>query len=173
MSVVSKIKLMLKLRKKEYRDAYVSEHIKTSLPIQIKILREQRGWSQEHLAQLAKTTQTVISRVEDPNYGKLNLSSLLKMASAFDIALIVKFVPFSKILNEFEDVSPKNLRVDNFEQEVLILENWATEKDGETRETLTTDNIVYLNDYRKNISAVSSTNFTEKSIEPSVSVYRG
>jgi hypothetical protein len=36
------------------------------------------------------------------------------MAAAFDVALLVKFVSFSRFLREFEDVSPSALEVPSF-----------------------------------------------------------
>ena len=103
------------------------------IPIQTRILREQRELSQGQLAERVKTTQSVISRLEDPNYGKLSLSSLLKLASAYDVALLVKFVPFSRLLHEFEDASPHALSAKEFTEELSALEAWA---DG-THETNT------------------------------------
>lgn len=125
MSVSSKQKLLAKLRNKEYRDAYVVEHVKTSAPIQIRTLREQHGFTQSELARRAGMTQTVISRLEDPNYGNLTINSLLKIASGLDVALLVKFVPFSRLLDEFKDVSPEAIAAESFEQEINKLEQWA------------------------------------------------
>jgi len=125
MTVISLKKILKKLKNKRYRDAYAVEHVQTSIPFQIRALREQRGWTQERLAREAKTTQTAISRVEDPNYGKLSLNSLYKLASAFDVALLVKFVPFSRLLNEFKDVSPEALSAESFDTEGVKLEGWA------------------------------------------------
>jgi transcriptional regulator with XRE-family HTH domain len=126
-SVTSEEKLISKLEKsKAYREAYVSEHVKTSVPLQMRHLREQRELTQAQLAELAKTTQTVISRLEDPNYGNLTLNSLLKIASAFDIGLLVKFVPFSRLLLEFQDLSPKALSVKSFIEELEVLKKWAS-----------------------------------------------
>jgi transcriptional regulator with XRE-family HTH domain len=134
MSVTSKGRLLAKLKNKAYRAAFVIEHVKTSVPLQIHALREQFGWTQGQLAERAKTTQTVISRLEDPNYGNLSLNSLLKLASAFDIGLLVKFVPFSRLLHEFQDLSPQALFAKPFVEELPTLEVWAKEstKEGST-----------------------------------------
>jgi transcriptional regulator with XRE-family HTH domain len=139
-SVPSKAKLLGKLvNNKVYRDAYVAEHVKTSVPLHIHYLREERELTQAQLAEKAKTTQTVISRLEDPNYGNLTLNSLLKIASAFDIALLVRFVPFSRLLTEFEDLSPRALLVPSFEQELTTLKTWAV--NGKKRRTSRKKNI--------------------------------
>jgi transcriptional regulator with XRE-family HTH domain len=114
MSVASKEKLIKKLSNKNYRDAYVEESVKTSMPFQIKALREQRDWSQAILGKQTSMKQNAISRIESAEYGALGINTLLRLASAFDCALLVKFVPFSRLLSEFEDVSSKALEVSAF-----------------------------------------------------------
>jgi transcriptional regulator with XRE-family HTH domain len=126
-SVVSKIKLLAKLRKKAYRDAYVEEHVKTSLPFQIRTMREQpeRNWSQAELGSRAGMRQNAISRLEKADYGNLNVNTLLRLASAFDVALLIKFVPFRKLMEEFSDLSTQALEVPSFDFELPVLEDFA------------------------------------------------
>jgi transcriptional regulator with XRE-family HTH domain len=131
-SLRSRTSLVAKLLKnKPYRDAYVVEHVRNGVPFQIRSMRDQREWTQARLGQEAKKPQNVISRLEDPNYGKLTIQTLLEIASAFDTALIVKFVPFSRLLKEFEDVSPAELSVKSIldKEEVAALEDWAAKDD--------------------------------------------
>jgi hypothetical protein len=59
----------------------------------------------------------VISRLEDPECGSVNLNTLLKIAKAFDVSLIAKFVPFSKFLEEAKNISPEVLTAKNFTDE--------------------------------------------------------
>lgn len=127
MSVTSKIKLLAKLRDKEYRNAYVEEKVATSLPFQIRALREQpdRDWSQAELGRRAGMRQNAISRLEDAESGTPSISTLLRLARAFDVALLVKFVPFSKLLHEFADLSSEALSAQSFEQEIHELERDA------------------------------------------------
>ena len=40
----------------------------------------------------------MISRYENPDYGKYSISTLLELAAAFDVALAVRFVPFSELV---------------------------------------------------------------------------
>ena len=86
-------RLIEKLKDKIYRDSFVSDHISVGLPFQIKALRQQRKWTQEKLAEKAQMKQAVISRLEN-NYERFTLSTLRKLASGFDVALLVKFVGF-------------------------------------------------------------------------------
>jgi hypothetical protein len=73
--------------------------------------------------------------LEDPNYGNLTLNSLLKIAAAFDIGLLVKFVPFSRLLLEFQDLSPKTLSVQSFIEELSRLKELAMERDDRKIDT--------------------------------------
>jgi len=120
-NVISRAKKVGRLKDKGYRDAYVAEHVRTGTPHQIRILREQREWTQGELGRRSGKPQNVISRLEDPNYGKLTIQSLLDLASAFDVALIIKFVPFSRLMGELEKLSPESLEVPSFSQDAGLL----------------------------------------------------
>lgn len=116
-------KKLNRLKKKAYRDAYVGAQIDQGLAYQIKAIRESRGWDQKELARrIGLRSQSAVARMEDPSYGKLSISSLKKLGRAFDVGLLVKFVPFSRILTETEDLSPDALSVRSFEEEVQDLE---------------------------------------------------
>lgn len=116
--------LLTKMKNKKYRDSYMVSHISIGIPHQIRALRQQRGWNQKKLGTKAEKPQNVISRVEDPNYGKYSLSTLLDIASAFDVALLVKFVPFSRFIQEHHDVQPTSLHVASFDEEFAQTENY-------------------------------------------------
>lgn len=112
-----------KLSKKEYRAAYVKSTIAHGLAHQIRVNREMRAWTQAELAEKCGSTtkQATISRLEDPAYGKHTLNTLVKLASAFDVALVVKFVPYSKFLIETSDKSPCGLFAKSYSGENLFL----------------------------------------------------
>ncbi len=40
----------------------------------------------------------MISRYENPDYGRYLISTLLDLAAAFDVALVVHFAPFSELV---------------------------------------------------------------------------
>jgi transcriptional regulator with XRE-family HTH domain len=109
--------LVRKLEDKEYRDAFVSEQIFSGLPLKIRSLREQRRLSQKQLGEKTSVAQAWVSKLEDPNYGKLTLSTLLRLASAFDVGLEVDFVPFSKVLDNALGRSKGSFKVGSFEQD--------------------------------------------------------
>lgn len=102
---------------KEYRHAFVEESVKTGIAFQARALRLSKGWSQKELGEKAGKPQNVISRLEDPDYGSFTIRTLLDLASAFDVALLVRFVSFGQLLHQLRDVSPKALAVPDFEKE--------------------------------------------------------
>ncbi len=103
---------------KPYRDAYIGAHIKNNIAYQTRLMREQRNWTQQQLAEKADKTQNTISRLEDPSYGKLTIKTLLELASSFDVALLIKFVPFSDFLNETQALSAEALSAKSFTEEL-------------------------------------------------------
>lgn len=119
-------KLITELRNKEYRDAFVSEHIDTGIPFQIRALREQRSWTQKELADRAGVTQVWISRIENPNYSGFSIKTLLKLASAFDIGLIVRFVPISNLVKWELQLSPESLQAVSFNEDPYFRETEET-----------------------------------------------
>ncbi len=106
--------LLKKFTDKEYRDNFVQEYIFSRIPLKIKSMRDARDMSQQELGQMAGIAQPWVSKLEDPNYGRLTLSTLLKIASAFDVALNVDFVPFSEILNRSSSLSENDFAVPSY-----------------------------------------------------------
>ena len=106
------------LKDKEYRVLFVSEEIDTGLPYQIRAMRQDRGWSQEELAARTGMKQATISRVESVDYGRYSLQTLKRLASAFDVALTVRFAPFSVLVDAFVDLSDNDLRISSFSDDV-------------------------------------------------------
>lgn len=94
-----------KFKNKKFRDAFVASQFKRSIPFQIAAVRKKLGWSQEDLADAAKLTQGVVSRAENPDYGNLTFNTVLRIASGLDVAVIIEFVPFSRLLHVFENRS--------------------------------------------------------------------
>jgi transcriptional regulator with XRE-family HTH domain len=114
---------------KTFRDSYVHEHLKNGISFQIRSMREDRGWTQGELGAAARKPRNVITRLEDPNYGKLTIKTLLEMASAFDVALLIKFIPFSRLLREYDDTSPAALTARSIIKDKQQLSRWAQNKD--------------------------------------------
>jgi transcriptional regulator with XRE-family HTH domain len=110
--VSTKASLIRKLRKsKDYRAAFVDSEISIGLPFQIRALRERCGWSQKELAVATSMLQPRICAMEQAGYGNFTLNTLKKLAAAFDVALVVKFAPFSELINWAEHFSPDTFAV--------------------------------------------------------------
>lgn len=113
--------LAAQLRSKEYRDEFVAAQLRVGLPMQCRALRESREWTQPQLAQAAQMSQPRISEIERPGERKLNLDTLLRLASAFDVALQVRFVPFSQFVDDDDELDLANFYVSPFEEDLAGL----------------------------------------------------
>lgn len=119
-------KLLQKLKgSKARRDLFVAGQIKTGIPFQVRALRDKRGWTQAQLGAELGMTQTNISRLESPGYGRLNITTLQRIASVFGVALVVRFVPFSELIQWTDKLSPEVVAPQSFEEEVEQLERVA------------------------------------------------
>ena len=107
-----------KWKKKEYRHAYMESAVEQGIAWQIKINRERRSLSQARLAEEIGSKQAAISRAEDPSYGRHSLDMLMRIANAFDCALQVKFVPYSKLARDSHDLSHAALYAHSYSEEI-------------------------------------------------------
>lgn len=110
--------LVGELREKEYRDAYVESQIRMTLPLQIRELRKRREWTQPELAERAGMGQPRISELEKPGERRLTVETLLRLASAFDVGLQVRFVPFGELIDWGEGIDIDNFNVQPFQEEL-------------------------------------------------------
>jgi transcriptional regulator with XRE-family HTH domain len=136
------------LESKKFRDSYVSENIKRVIPFNLRTMRDEREWSQAQTGQALGKPQNVVSRLESPAYGKLTLQTLLEIAHGYDVGLLIKFVPFSRLVKEYEDVSFHALSAKSVsdKEEVAALEEWAEQDDEEIGDTITAATVVSIKD---------------------------
>lgn len=117
--------LIAKLHSPEYREAFVESQIRITIPFQIRALRRQRGWSQEELAEKAGMRQPRISAMERAGGGHLNIETLIRLATAFDVALVVRFASFSELVNWSEAFDPEGFWLPSFNQDIRVRETVA------------------------------------------------
>lgn len=114
---MSKKDLLRKLENPEYRQEFLTGEIEIGLPMQIRAMREQRGWKQNFVAEKTGTKQPRFSLMEKPGYGNFSLNTLKKLASLFDVGLIVSFVPWGEMIDFIESISKKRLFIPSFEED--------------------------------------------------------
>lgn len=100
MNLTSKKGLIARLRRGENaRERFVESHLKKGIAYQLRAIREGLGWNQQQLGDKVHMTQNAISRLESPDYGKHTITTLKRLAAALDVGLIVRFVPFSEMVD--------------------------------------------------------------------------
>jgi transcriptional regulator with XRE-family HTH domain len=112
-------------RSREARAQFVSSQIDKGIPYQLRAIRDRQGLSQEEFAKAVGMNQNAISRLESPRYGRATIGTLKRLAAAFDVALAVRFVPFSHLVNWVSGtpfveygLSTESLAVPSFEEEM-------------------------------------------------------
>jgi transcriptional regulator with XRE-family HTH domain len=113
-------KIWKKFERKAYRTAFVGAHISNTVSSQIVKLREKAGWTQTELARRAGMRQSRISTLEDPNYENFEVKTLLRIAAAFDVALTVRFIPYSELARWSGNLSNDDIVVPPFEEDELV-----------------------------------------------------
>lgn len=102
------------LIQKDFRDEYMSTLVRAGICYQIQALREQLDLNQTDFAQKVGKLQSTISRLENVEHNRASVQTLLDIACAMNIALVVKFVSYPTFLDFMKDMSPDGLRVETF-----------------------------------------------------------
>lgn len=136
MSLQSKQGLRKKLGNKAYRDAFVASRISQTLAFQLRVLRQRDGLSQADLAKDLETSQNAISRMESPTYGKVSISTLRKIASHYDVGLIVRFAPFSEIADWTVNLGRTSVEISKFENDAGFIDKKSAVSETSSRPSL-------------------------------------
>jgi transcriptional regulator with XRE-family HTH domain len=107
------------MKSREYRESFVASHVSNTIAAQIFMMREDRKWTQKALAEKAGMKQSRISAIEDPDFENIEIATLRRLASAFDVGLSVRFVPFSEIAVQAGNVGTSDLCVVDFRHDAL------------------------------------------------------
>lgn len=105
---------------REYRHHYADSFLDTFMASQLAALREARGMTQAQLGELSGMKQSQISRLEDASYSGRSISSLKRLAKAFDLRLSVRFESFGTIVDETLNSSPEQLQRPSFAEEPVF-----------------------------------------------------
>lgn len=97
-----------------YRVAYSESMLDSSVATQIKVVREQRDYTQQQLAERAGMLQSRISTMEDVNYSSWSVKTLKRLAAALDCALDVRLIPYDLIIDTAHSISAQRMRVRSF-----------------------------------------------------------
>lgn len=96
---------------KEYAHAYMEEFNNMTIAAQIKALREQRGMTQQELAQRSGMKQERISALENVDYDAWTIKTLQKLARAFDVSVKMSFQAFSEGIMDVVNIKKERLEV--------------------------------------------------------------
>lgn len=92
--------LWKRLSDPDFRRQFINAHVDEGIAFQIRSLRiNNKKQTQPELAQELGVRQPLVSSWENPAYGKYSLNTLKKLAKAFDVGLLVRFVPFSTLVD--------------------------------------------------------------------------
>lgn len=155
-----KDKLMANITDKEYRESFVASHISNGIALQIRTMRGKL--TQGEFGILTDMKQEQISRLENPDNEMFTVKTLLRLAAARDVALMVRFVPFGDLIKWDLNLSTKSLEVPSFKHDPYFKEisgDTATIADndkysGLSLQAASNDNDVFnlMKDLRDNLS---------------------
>jgi hypothetical protein len=110
-------KLAVEFHDKEYRDTYVAAHTRRFLARQMRKFRGDK--SQTEFAEMLDKRQTVVSRLENPNYSGWTLGTLFDVASKLNVAVLVRFVDFPTFLKGTADQSESAQHPTEYNQDIV------------------------------------------------------
>ena len=110
------------LSDKEVRNEFAADQVRARIALLIRSLREQpdRNWTQAELGERAGKPQNVISRFEDPNYGKMSLQSLFDLAAAFDLPVWIDMPEWKDWFALIKDVPTQGMQRAGFDLNKLV-----------------------------------------------------
>jgi transcriptional regulator with XRE-family HTH domain len=115
---VSDLDNLVRFDAQAYRDGYLQSQVRGGIAYQIQALRDKTGLTQVQFAEKTGKKQSTISRLEDTEYGRVSVQTLLDIACALNIALIVRFVSYPEFLAYASNMSVAALQPDTIQESI-------------------------------------------------------
>ena len=100
-----------------FRASYMAHHLRAFIADQIRGLRG--DMSQKEFGQLIGKPQSVVSRLENEEYGRVSLQTLIEIAIKMNVALVGRFVDFPTFLRITGDFSEDAVRPQPYKREAV------------------------------------------------------
>lgn len=104
------------LQDEEFAHEYADEFVNILIATQIKVLRDEL--TQQELADKASMKQERICLMENVNNSSWSISTLRRLAKAFDLRLRVTFESFSTLIDDMHGLNKKDLKRKTRKQEI-------------------------------------------------------
>jgi transcriptional regulator with XRE-family HTH domain len=133
--------LLADLTDYQYRQAYVEAHAKDTIAFQLRRMRLAEDWEQKDVASRMGNPklQPMISRYENPDYGRYSITTLLELAKVFDVALVVRFARFSELarwdLHKTNATLQPASYAEDIELRAMATEDWMWRSELRTDDT--------------------------------------
>ena len=128
-------RLVPKLAEEAYRNSYVAHQTRQFLARQVRALRGDK--SQKEFGTFLDKPQSVVSRLEDPNYGKWTLQTLFDVAASLDRAVIVRIVDYPNFLRFTSNMTDAAACPESYNQEAVDSLTHETTVSTEMSEAMT------------------------------------
>lgn len=103
---------------KEYRDSYLETSVRSGVSYQIRALRAKDNLSQVEFAQSIGKPQSVVSRLEDTEHGKASVQSLIDIAKARNVGLVIRFVDYPTFFGAADRMAEQDLQPDTIYESI-------------------------------------------------------
>ena len=109
------------LRQRPTRESYLRSKLSVLIPSQIRSLRQRRGMKQSDLGVEADMKQARISALERIGEGSFSIETLIRLAAAFRVGLIIRFAPHSEMLDWESRFTPEDFDAISLDQDQRFL----------------------------------------------------
>jgi transcriptional regulator with XRE-family HTH domain len=90
-----------RLHDPDYRKAFVGRFAVDGIAFQLRAMRQRRGWSLDEMSRRSGMSKGWLQKLETGDDARLSLRTFLRLAAAFDVAVIARFVSFGDLLDAF------------------------------------------------------------------------